>query len=57
MQILSFDSFLRSLKQNMDSPHILLLGAGTSVESGIQSANDCIWDWKKNIFIKKPCAN
>ena len=53
MQILSFDSFLRSLKQNMDSPHILLLGAGASVESGIQSASDCIWDWKKEIFLSK----
>ena len=37
----------------MDSPHILLLGAGASVESGIQSASDCIWDWKKEIFLSK----
>ena len=47
------DEFLRSLKQNIDTPHSLLLGAGASVESGVQSANDCIWEWKKEIFISQ----
>ncbi|MCM1528059.1 MAG: SIR2 family protein [Bacteroides sp.] len=41
------------MKQNMDTPHILLLGAGASVESGIPSAMDCIWDWKKEIFLSQ----
>jgi NAD-dependent SIR2 family protein deacetylase len=45
MQALKFDEFLRSLKQNIDTPHSLLLGAGVSIESGIPSAWDCIWDW------------
>ena len=53
MQTLTFDSFLRSLKQNLDSPHSLLLGAGASVESGIPSASDCIWEWKKEIFLSQ----
>lgn len=47
MQTLQFDEFLRSLKQNINSPHSILLGAGASIESGIKSAGDCIWDWKK----------
>ena len=50
MQTLKFDEFIRSLKQNKDTTHSLLLGAGSSVESGIPSASDCIWDWKHEIF-------
>lgn len=53
MQTLQIDEFLRSLKQNIDAPHSLLLGAGASIESGIPSANDCIWDWKKEIFLSQ----
>lgn len=53
MQTLQMDEFLRSLKQNIDTPHSLLLGAGASVESGVQSALDCIWEWKKEIFISQ----
>ena len=53
MQTLQMDEFLRSLKQNIDTPHSLLLGAGASVESGVQSAADCIWEWKKEIFLSQ----
>ena len=53
MQTLQMDEFLRSLKQNIDTPHSVLLGAGASVESGIQSASDCIWEWKKEIFLSR----
>lgn len=44
MNILAFDEFLRSVKQNKDIRHSFFLGAGASVESGIQTASDCIWD-------------
>ena len=50
---LKFDEFIRSLKQNKDTTHSLLLGAGASGESGIPSASDCIWDWKHEIFISQ----
>lgn len=53
MQKLTFDEFVRSLNQNKDTAHSLLLGAGASVESGILSASDCIWDWKNDIFISQ----
>ncbi len=53
MQTLKFDEFIRSIKQNKDTTHSLLLGAGASVESGIPSASECIWDWKHEIFISQ----
>jgi hypothetical protein len=53
MQTLKFDEFIRSLKQNKDTTHSFLLGAGASVESGIPSASDCIWDWKHEIFLSQ----
>ena len=48
---LSNDAFLRTLKENTDTGHVVLVGAGASISSGIQPAADCIWEWKKNIFI------
>src|SRR5699024_9591753 len=50
---LDYDAFLRSFKRNTDVPHSLLLGAGASISSGIQSAHDCIWEWKKDIYLSK----
>lgn len=50
---LDYDAFLRSFKKNIDVPHSFLLGAGSSISSGIQSAYDCIWEWKKDIFLSK----
>ena len=47
------DAFLRTLKENTDTSHVFLIGAGASISSGIPSASDCIWEWKKNIFITK----
>lgn len=51
--ILNYDAFIRSIKRNIDSPLIFLLGAGASISSGIKSAQDCIWDWKRDILITK----
>ena len=51
--ILTYDAFLRSFKRNIDVPHSLLLGAGASISSDIQSAYDCIWEWKKDIYISR----
>lgn len=50
---LPYDAFLRSVKQDADIEHVFLLGAGASISSGIQSAIDCIWEWKRDIFVSK----
>ena len=50
---LDYDAFLRSFKRNIDVPTSVLLGAGASITSGIQSAYDCIWEWKKDIYLSK----
>lgn len=50
---LEYDAFLRSIKRNRDISHSLLIGAGASISSGIQSASDCIWEWKKDIYLSK----
>lgn len=50
---LEYDAFLRSFKRNVDVPHSFLLGAGASITSDIQSAYDCIWEWKKDIYLSK----
>ena len=47
---LKFDEFLRSVAISKDSSYTMLLGAGCSITSDIQSANDCIWEWKKIIY-------
>lgn len=50
---LEYAAFLRSFKRNVDVPHSFLLGAGASISSGIQTAYDCIWEWKKDIYLSK----
>lgn len=48
--ILEYDAFIRSIKQNRNVSHAVLLGAGASISSQIQSASDCIWEWKRDIY-------
>ncbi|GGX22931.1 SIR2 family protein [Aquimarina muelleri] len=50
MNQLEFDEFLRSVSISKNNTYSLLLGAGSSISSGIPSANDCIWDWKGTIY-------
>lgn len=48
--ILDFDAFLRSFGLSKNSKYAFLLGAGCSISSGLPSAQQCIWDWKKAIY-------
>ena len=48
---LSLDAFIRSFEINRRTPHALFLGAGASISSGIPSAEKCIWEWKRSIFV------
>jgi hypothetical protein len=50
---LNLDAFIRAVTVNRAAPHALLLGAGTSITSGVPAAGSCIWDWKRHIFLTK----
>lgn len=47
---LQFDEFLRSVSISKYDTYAILVGAGCSISSGVPSANNCIWDWKKIIY-------
>jgi len=49
--ILPLDAFVRSIGINRNNPHSVFLGAGASISSGIPSAEMCIWEWKRDIFL------
>jgi hypothetical protein len=49
--VLSLDALVRSIGVRRTTPHSLFLGAGASVSSGIPSAQACIWEWKRNLFL------
>lgn len=55
--LLEYDQFIRSIEVSHNDTFSLLLGAGASINSGIPSAYDCIWDWKRNIYLTKGPAN
>jgi SIR2-like domain len=48
---LSLDAFVRSIGVRRTAPFALFLGAGASTTSGIPSAQMCIWEWKRQIFL------
>ncbi len=50
---LELDELLRAVEIGKNDTYTMLLGAGASISSGIQSAYDCIWEWKKDIYISK----
>ncbi len=49
--VLSLDAFVRSVGVRRAAPLSLFLGAGASVSSGIPSAQACIWEWKRDLFL------
>ena len=49
--MLELDAFVRAIAVNSGSPHCVLLGAGASVSSQIPSAEQCIREWKRSIFL------
>lgn len=49
--VLSLDAFIRSIAVRLNTPHAVFLGAGGSVSSGVPSAQQCIWEWKRSIFL------
>ncbi len=49
--ILSVDALTRAVKVEKTVPHAFFLGAGASITSGVKSAYECIWDWKREIYL------
>lgn len=54
---LEYDQFIRSVKISHNDTFSLFLGAGASINSGIPSGYDCIWEWKRSIYLTKGPAN
>src|ERR1700692_3911581 len=48
---LSLDAFVRSIGVRRAAPLAVFLGAGASTSSGVPSAQMCIWEWKRQIFL------
>ena len=49
--VLPLDAFVRAIGAARLTPHALFLGAGASITSGMPSAQMCIWEWKRSIFL------
>lgn len=49
--MLSIDAMVRSIGMSQDQPLLVFLGAGASMSSGMPSATQCIWEWKRSIFL------
>jgi hypothetical protein len=49
--VLTLDAFVRSIRVKRSTPHALFIGAGASISSGVPSAEKCIWEWKRSIFL------
>jgi hypothetical protein len=49
--VLSLDALIRSIGVRRANPFAFFLGAGASTSSGIPSAQRCIWEWKRRIFL------
>lgn len=48
---LSLDALVRSIGVRKTSALAMFLGAGASTTSGVPSAQMCIWEWKRQIFL------
>ncbi len=49
--ILPLDAFIRSVTVNAQVGHMLFLGAGASISSNVPSGANCVWQWKRSIFL------
>ena len=49
--ILPLDAFVRSVGVRRATQHAFFFGAGASVSSGVPSAEACIWEWKRELFL------
>lgn len=45
------EALIRSISVSPRGKYVLLLGAGVSASSGIPTAGQCIWEWKREIYL------
>ena len=50
-QTMSLEAMVRSIGMLKDQPLLVFLGAGASMSSGMSSATQCIWEWKRSILL------
>jgi hypothetical protein len=50
MRVIDINTFVNSFKVKPNNTMSFLLGAGTSVSSGIMSGGQMVWDFKRSIF-------
>ena len=50
---MTISELVRTLKINKTKQHILFLGAGASVASGMPMVSTCIWLFKREIFLSE----
>ncbi len=48
--LLPVDAFVRSISVNRQIRHSYFLGAGASISSGVPTASQCLWQWKRTLF-------
>lgn len=48
---MTMDALVRSIGITNDRRVLVFLGAGASISSGMPSAAQCIWEWKRDIFL------
>lgn len=44
-------ALVRAMAVKSPCDYMWLLGAGASITSGIKSARQCVWDWKRELFL------
>ncbi|TKS60083.1 MAG: hypothetical protein EWM72_01671 [Nitrospira sp.] len=45
------EALIRSISVSPRGKYVLLLGAGASASSGIPTSSQCIWEWKREIYL------
>ena len=44
------DEYIRTIENIPDGALSLFLGAGASIQSGVPSAGDLVWEFKRNLY-------
>src|ERR1700675_938187 len=51
---MELEALIRSIALR-ERHYMVFLGAGASISSGIPTATDCIWNWKRSLFLSANC--